>query len=247
MGVCREFGPRIHPECEHPMRAGVDSCTCAVCGTRCTGQFAACPEVWLRSTAAVEVGAPATRSAPEVADMPPELPTATYAADSTPPMRRAPRPRRRIRSVAAAATVVTGALLVYAIVATGGGERADELAVTDRAPSTTELAPTTTPAPPTTPVPTTLAAPPSPPAPPPPSAAPPAPAAPAASRAPRTARAAPTPAPRPTTRPARGPAVRSFPRMCGFVPGSPVDVEINGKSAGTQTADGNGCVSRPPR
>jgi hypothetical protein len=35
--------------------------------------------------------------------------------------------------------------------------------------------------------------------------------------------------------------------MCGFAPGSPVDVEINGKSAGTQTADGNGCVSRPPR
>jgi hypothetical protein len=35
--------------------------------------------------------------------------------------------------------------------------------------------------------------------------------------------------------------------MCGFVPGGPVDVEINGRPAGEQTADRNGCVSRPAR
>lgn len=140
MGVCREFGPQIHPDCDHPMRAGVDSCTCAICGTRCTGQFPACPQVWLRSTAAVGVGAPATREAPDAADDTlPELPTPTYEADPGPRSRRAPWARRRFaRVVAAAALIFMGALVVYATVATGGGKSADELSVTDRATPTTQ-------------------------------------------------------------------------------------------------------------
>lgn len=245
MGVCREFGPQIHPDCDHPMRAGVDSCTCAICGTRCTGQFPACPQVWLRSTAAVGVGAPAIPQAPAVVDDTlPDLPTPTYEAEPRPRSRRR-WTRRQFRRVAAAgALIFLGALIVYATVATGGGERADELSLTDRATPTTQPTATTTAAPPTTPVATTLAAPPpTAAAPSPPTAAPPAP--PRAARA--APRPAPSPAPRPTTRPARGPVVRSFPPMCGFVPGSPVDVEVNGRSAGTQTADARGCVSRPPR
>ncbi|HEX2274142.1 MAG TPA: hypothetical protein VHG90_09755 [Acidimicrobiales bacterium] len=201
------------------------------------------------SSAAVAVGGPRTEPAPDVADdQLPEVLTAPYPATDAPPprARRTPWTRRRLpRALPAAAVVFMAVLLVYAV-ATGSGDGADEISVTDRPPSTTEATVSTTAAPTTAPVPTTVAAPvPTTLAPPPTTGAAPPPAtAPPARPAARAGRA---PTPRPSRpAPAPAPVVTSFPRMCGFAPGSPVDVELNGRPAGTQTADGNGCVSRPP-
>ena len=95
-------------------------------------------------------------------------------------------------------------------------------------PATTT--PTTTPEPPTTaaPEPPTTAAPP--PTEPPPAAPPPT-APPATS--PRSARTAP---PATTAAPRYGP-------VCGYRPGQTVRLTINGRPAGSATADANGCVT----
>jgi hypothetical protein len=45
MGWCFEFGPSI-TDCDHPMQATSDSCTCSVCGTVCRGRFKGCAAVW---------------------------------------------------------------------------------------------------------------------------------------------------------------------------------------------------------
>jgi hypothetical protein len=261
MGVCREFGPQIHPDCEHPMRAGADSCTCSHCGTRCTGRFPACPQVWERGSVAVavrpaepelatgaavaaEVGAEddiwadAQIDGPKTEDAAPPA-TPTYVPPLT--NRKAPWARRQFPSkkVASGALALLGALLVVAAISIGNRESPDTLQVLDQQPSTTET-PTTTAAASPPPAPTTVVEPPTTSPPPPPMAAP-------ASSPPQSQPA------RATTARARQPAraatpttVLRFPRMCGFVPGSPVDVEINGKPAGAQTADARGCVSRPP-
>lgn len=41
--------------CEAPMVASSSSCTCAVCGTTCTGRFAGCASVWARGPVPVAV------------------------------------------------------------------------------------------------------------------------------------------------------------------------------------------------
>ncbi|MGI9032284.1 MAG: BTAD domain-containing putative transcriptional regulator [Acidimicrobiales bacterium] len=46
MGWCHEFVCQIVPECDHPMTAGQQACTCDVCGAVCTGRFGGCPDVW---------------------------------------------------------------------------------------------------------------------------------------------------------------------------------------------------------
>jgi hypothetical protein len=256
MGVCREFGPQIQPDCQHPMRAGADSCTCPECGARCTGRFPACSQVWQRSTAtvAVAMSAPnghATTEPDVVDDTLPDFWSAADAETYVPPARArgAAWERRRFppKVLSVGALVFLAALLLFAAVTSGGGESPDRLAVTDQtqvstpATTTATSAPLAPPAPPVPP-PTTLPdAPATTSAPPPATAAPP---------PPRPARAAPTAASTPARRPARAtpaPTVGRFPRMCGFTPGSPVDVEINGRPAGSQTADRNGCVSRPGR
>jgi hypothetical protein len=48
VGLCTEFGPHIHPGCDHAMVPGADQCYCAVCNTACTGRFAGCAAVWAR-------------------------------------------------------------------------------------------------------------------------------------------------------------------------------------------------------
>ena len=48
MGLCHDFGSQIAEGCDHPMRAGADSCTCEQCGVVCKGRFEACPAVWAR-------------------------------------------------------------------------------------------------------------------------------------------------------------------------------------------------------
>ncbi len=46
MGSCFEFATEICSDCEHPMVAGADSCTCAHCASVCTGRFSGCSAVW---------------------------------------------------------------------------------------------------------------------------------------------------------------------------------------------------------
>jgi hypothetical protein len=48
MGWCHEFGTQVCEGCLEPMVAGAESCTCAACGTSCTGKFSGCPDVWAR-------------------------------------------------------------------------------------------------------------------------------------------------------------------------------------------------------
>jgi hypothetical protein len=233
------------------MRAGADSCTCSKCGVHCTGRFPACSQVWQRSGVAVAVRAPEREADPEqdvLDDTLPDLSDASAPATYT-PRRRASgaawtRRRASSRVLPVAALVFLAMLLLFAAANSNDEESADRLSVTDRtevsAPATTAAA-----APP--PAPTTVPeAPPTTAPPPPPTAAPPQPQ-------PARAARAPTPAPAPARPPARQPAraapaptVGQFPRMCGFVPGGPVDVELNGRPAGEQRADRNGCVSRPP-
>jgi len=54
MGWCAEFGVEI-AACNHPMVAGADACTCAVCGERCEGRFEGCSEVWAKGPVQVEL------------------------------------------------------------------------------------------------------------------------------------------------------------------------------------------------
>ena len=258
MGVCREFGPRIHPDCEHPMRAGAESCSCAHCGTMCVGRFPACPQVWERSGVVLAVRAPVRQADPVFADPDLELleasAPATYGTpaggqpDHTQASQGDPWGRRRSRPAVLAigtAGVVAALVLLASNVSRGGGRV--ELSAAHQTPSTTQAA--VMPPAPAAVAPPAPTAPPQAPttaAPPPPTTAAPAPAAaaPAPKPAARTASGqAPARAP---ARAASGAPVERFPRMCGFVPGGPVDVEINGRPAGTQTADSRGCVSRPP-
>jgi hypothetical protein len=46
MGWCSEFGCRIDSNCDHPMVAGRQSCSCEVCGVGCGGRFGGCKDVW---------------------------------------------------------------------------------------------------------------------------------------------------------------------------------------------------------
>ena len=55
VGLCTEFGPRIQLECDHPMMAGVNSCSCPSCHSVCTGNFAGCPAVWARGPTPITV------------------------------------------------------------------------------------------------------------------------------------------------------------------------------------------------
>lgn len=49
MGWCHEFGVEIEAGCNHPMGAGVSSCSCPECGTVCPGRFqGGCESVWAR-------------------------------------------------------------------------------------------------------------------------------------------------------------------------------------------------------
>ncbi len=59
MGLCHDFGPQIAEGCNHPMRAGSDSCTCDVCGVVCQGRFDGCGEVWARGPHPVLLKTPA--------------------------------------------------------------------------------------------------------------------------------------------------------------------------------------------
>lgn len=149
------------------------------------------------------------------------------------------------RVLIAAAVVVLVGLVGYGLVVRGDGgpPRVAANATSTAGPFggvTTSDLPTvapqaettsTTVAPTTTPEPTTTTAPPA--------------AAPTTEAPPTTA--PPTTAP-PTT--ARRPVVTSPPptvrrsgTFCGFVPGSSVDIDLNGRVIGRQTADANGCVT----
>lgn len=57
-----------------------------------------------------------------------------------------------------------------------------------------------------------------------------------------SAPAAPAEVPRQTTAPTR---VRTSAPVCGFAPGSAVDIDLNGRPLGRYTADGDGCVAVP--
>ncbi|MBK9181076.1 MAG: hypothetical protein IPM45_16225 [Acidimicrobiales bacterium] len=48
MGWCHEFGVEICAGCGEAMVPGVGACSCATCGTVCTGRFRGCPDVWER-------------------------------------------------------------------------------------------------------------------------------------------------------------------------------------------------------
>ena len=254
MGVCREFGPQIDPDCEHPMRPGADSCTCSRCGAHCTGRFPACPQVWHGSAVAVAVRAPEHEAGPQPDPLDDTLPDLwdepappTYAPSRRTSGAAWSRRRPSPRLLPPAALVFLGALLLFAAGTSNERESPDRLSVTDQTQVTTP-ATTAAPAAPPPPAPTTLPdAPPTTAAAPPPTAAPPPPQSAPAAQAPARASAR---APAPARQPARAtpaPTVGQFPRMCGFVPGGPVDVLLNGRPAGEQTADRNGCVSRPPR
>ncbi len=47
MGRCYEFGVAVHGDCEHAMVVSAEggACTCATCGSRCTGKFSACDAI----------------------------------------------------------------------------------------------------------------------------------------------------------------------------------------------------------
>ncbi len=69
MGLCHDFGSQIAEGCDHPIRAGSDSCTCERCGVVCKGRFEACPAVWARGPHPV-LRAPKAQST-EMAPAPP--------------------------------------------------------------------------------------------------------------------------------------------------------------------------------
>lgn len=240
MGLCREFGPRIHPDCGHPMRPGDGECACPECGVRCTGRFAGCPDVWQRAQTTPSLLPPGL-VLPLADDEPPELAEASSPVPSPPPVPAAwPGGRTRSRRSAlvpmGVAAFVAALLLSVWIVGgragdtaglTAGSRSRQTPAAVTTPPSTVPEAPTTTAAPATTAPPVTQAV-----APAPEVTSPPA--------QPRTTTA--PVRPRTTTAPAR--AARYGP-LCGFSPGAPVDVQINGRPAGASTADRNGCVSAP--
>lgn len=58
MGWCHEFGTQVCEGCLEPMVAGAEACTCAACGTTCTGKFGGCPDVWARGPRAVALVEP---------------------------------------------------------------------------------------------------------------------------------------------------------------------------------------------
>ena len=68
MGLCHDFGSQIAEGCSHPMRAGLESCTCDVCGVVCEGRFEGCAEVWTRGPHPILL-----RAAPPADDLLPAL------------------------------------------------------------------------------------------------------------------------------------------------------------------------------
>ena len=68
MGLCHDFGSQIAEGCSHPMRAGLESCTCDVCGVVCEGRFEGCAEVWTRGPHPILL-----RAAPPTDDLLPAL------------------------------------------------------------------------------------------------------------------------------------------------------------------------------
>ena len=66
MGLCHDFGSRIAVGCDHPMRAGSDSCRCDQCGVVCNGRFDACPEVWARGPHPAALVPPTSQVPPAV-------------------------------------------------------------------------------------------------------------------------------------------------------------------------------------
>ncbi len=48
MGWCHDFEVEIGAGCDHPMRPGVNYCSCAECGVVCYGKFDTCSDVWLQ-------------------------------------------------------------------------------------------------------------------------------------------------------------------------------------------------------
>ncbi|MEA2900320.1 MAG: hypothetical protein QOH36_207 [Actinomycetota bacterium] len=68
MGLCHDFGSQIAEGCGHPMRAGLASCTCDVCGVVCEGRFEGCAEVWARGPHPILL-----RAAPPADDLLPAL------------------------------------------------------------------------------------------------------------------------------------------------------------------------------
>ena len=173
---------------------------------------------------------------PELAD--PRLPE-PYVPAPTPSRPATARLTRRVGRVVRPAGLVVLALVLYGSVVHKGTDDSRRLRSTPapsvRAPSTT-AAPTTvtTLPPPPAPAPTTAA--------PQPTSAPAPPAPPPTTAAPRHQAPTPAPAPRraPTTTIARN--ATGARRACGFAPGAPVDMSLNGRPAGSQTADATGCV-----
>lgn len=245
MGLCREFGPRIHPDCGHPMRPGDGECACPECGVRCTGRFAGCPDVWQRAQTTPS-SLPPGLVLPLADDEPPEL---AEASSPVPPPAQVPTvwpggkargPRSALARLGVVAFLAALVLSAWIVVGRGGdtagvtaGSRSSQPpAAVTTPPSTVPEAPTTTAAPATTAPPVTQAV----------AAAPQVTSPPPPPARPRTTTA---PA-RPRTTSAPAPAARYGP-LCGFSPGAPVDVQINGRPAGAATADRNGCVSAPRR
>jgi hypothetical protein len=148
MGVCREFGPQIDPDCEHPMRAGVASCTCSKCGTHCTGRFPACSQVWQNGGVALDVRTAANGGEPKpdlLDDTLPDLADAPVVPAYVPPRRArgAAWTRRRFpsRLLTVGTLLFLGALLLVAAATSDDGENPDQLSVTDQTQVTTRRPP----------------------------------------------------------------------------------------------------------